>query len=70
MNTTVQPVNALAVTSSGSYPVGGGGYALFNCVDQNGALHAPLHLFDLTATNNVIGGTFTGYNPRGMQYAF
>jgi hypothetical protein len=58
MNVTALPSNAI-----GGYPKGGGGYALLNAIDANGRLNCPLHLFDITSTNNVVEGSFVGYNP-------
>lgn len=34
-----------------------------------GTQYMPLHLYDLTSTNNAINGTFNGYNPSwGLQF--
>jgi hypothetical protein len=58
MNVASTPANAI-----GGYPKGGGGYALLNAIDANGRLNCPLHLFDITSSNNVVQGSFVGYNP-------
>lgn len=56
LNTTNGPLNAQ--TSE----VGGGAYWLHNYT-SNAVTVMPLHLYDLTSTNNVIGGSVAVYNP-------
>jgi len=44
--------------------LGGGAYALANYNNAGNTItQCPLHLYDITSTNNVLSGTYTGINP-------